>query len=185
MKLTFLSFLATAVMTASTAYAGPCVLIETDHGNIKIDLNEEKAPKTVANFLRYVEEGFYDNTVFHRIIEDFMIQGGGFEVTPSGDISKKTTKAPVENEAKNGLKNTRGSIAMARTSDPHSATAQFFINHKDNTNLDYPSFDNWGYAVFGNVTEGLDVVDKIAAVETGAQDRPTTNVVIKSIKVVE
>jgi cyclophilin family peptidyl-prolyl cis-trans isomerase len=139
------------------------VLLKTSAGEITIALDAEKAPKSVANFLAYVDAGFYDGTIFHRVIPDFMIQGGGLDP----DMQKKPTREPVENEAANGLKNVRGSIAMARTNDPHSATAQFFINHKDNPNLDHPSFDGWGYAVFGRVSEGMDVVDTIAAVKNG------------------
>ncbi len=180
-----------------SAQAGPKVVISTSEGDITLELNEEKAPKTVANFLSYVKDGFFDSTVFHRVIKGFMIQGGGFALEESGEIKQKPTKAPVENEAKNGLKNARGTIAMARTSDPHSATAQFFINHGDNSNLDYPSFDGWGYAVFGNVTEGMDVVEKIANTSTGMKtlttkggkapmkDVPEKNIVIKSIKVTD
>jgi cyclophilin family peptidyl-prolyl cis-trans isomerase len=157
------------------------VLVETSLGNIVLQLNKEKAPKTVENFLQYVEAGFYNGTIFHRVIKGFMIQGGGF----SPDMKKKQTRAPVQNEAKNGLKNKRGSIAMARTSAPHSATAQFFINHKDNTSLDYPSRDGWGYAVFGEVTEGMDVVDAIAGQKTGRkngmQNVPSTPVVIEKV----
>jgi peptidyl-prolyl cis-trans isomerase A (cyclophilin A) len=159
------------------------VLMQTSLGDIGLELDADKAPKTVANFLRYVDKGFYNGTIFHRVIYDFMIQGGGF--TP--DLKKKNTQAPVLNEAKNGLKNDRGSIAMARTSDPHSATAQFFINHGNNNNLDHPSFDGWGYAVFGKVISGMDVVDKIAEQPTedrpgGMQNVPKQAVVIKSIK---
>lgn len=180
-----------------SAQAGPKVVISTSEGDITLELNEEKAPKTVANFLSYVKDGFFDSTVFHRVIKGFMIQGGGFALEESGEIKQKPTKAPVENEAKNGLKNAKGTIAMARTSDPHSATAQFFINHGDNSNLDYPSFDGWGYAVFGNVTEGMDVVEKIANTSTGMKtlttkggkapmkDVPEKNIVIKSIKVTD
>jgi cyclophilin family peptidyl-prolyl cis-trans isomerase len=180
-----------------SAQAGPKVVISTSEGEITLELNEEKAPKTVANFLSYVKDGFFDSTVFHRVIKGFMIQGGGFALEESGEIKQKPTKAPVENEAKNGLKNAKGTIAMARTSDPHSATAQFFINHGDNSNLDYPSFDGWGYAVFGNVTEGMDVVEKIANTSTGMKtlttkggkapmkDVPEKNIVIKSIKVAD
>lgn len=180
-----------------SAQAGPKVVISTSEGDITLELNEEKAPKTVANFLSYVKDGFFDSTVFHRVIKGFMIQGGGFALEESGEIKQKPTKAPVENEAKNGLKNAKGTIAMARTSDPHSATAQFFINHGDNSNLDYPSFDGWGYAVFGNVTEGMDVVEKIANTSTGMKtlttkggkapmkDVPEKNIVIKSIKVAD
>jgi len=183
-----------------SAEAGPKVLVKTSQGDITIELNEEKAPETVKNFLAYVNEGFFDNTVFHRVIKDFMIQGGGFALKEDGSIEQKATKDPIQNEAKNGLKNKKGTIAMARTGDPHSATAQFFINHKDNDSLDFPSFDGWGYAVFGEVVAGAEVLDKIAAVPTGEkalkarsgeslreapmQDVPNENVVIQSIKVV-
>jgi peptidyl-prolyl cis-trans isomerase B (cyclophilin B) len=141
------------------------VLIETSKGNITIELNEEKAPATVANFLKYVNEGFYDGTIFHRVIPNFMVQGGGF----MPDMSQKEAGAPIKNEADNGLSNVRGSIAMARTSDPHSATAQFFINHKDNNFLDHtaPTGQGWGYCAFGKITEGMDVIDAIAAIPTG------------------
>jgi peptidyl-prolyl cis-trans isomerase A (cyclophilin A) len=159
----------------------PLVKMVTSKGEITIELNADKAPKTVENFLAYVDSGFYNGTVFHRVIEDFMIQGGGL----TADMEKKKTRSPVENEAKNGLKNSRGTIAMARTNDPHSATAQFFINHKDNDNLDYPSFDGWGYAVFGKVTGGMDVVDAIAgvpvSVRSGRRNVPTQPVVIESM----
>ena len=157
------------------------VLLKTSKGDITIALDDEKAPKTVENFLAYVDSGFYDGTIFHRVIEGFMIQGGGLEP----DLTKKATQPPVENEAKNGLKNARGTIAMARTGQPHSATAQFFINHRDNTNLDYPSFDGWGYAVFGKVTSGMDVVDAIAEVPTerrgGRGDVPSEAITIESV----
>ncbi len=169
-------------LTGAALASQPAVLISTNQGDITLVLNQEKAPKTVANFLRYVDEGFYNGTVFHRVIKNFMIQGGG--LTP--DLKKKNTHDPVENEAANGLKNARGSIAMARTNRPHSATAQFFINHRNNPNLDYPSFDGWGYAVFGKVTQGMDVVDKIAASKThfqaGRADVPTPPILIQSIK---
>jgi cyclophilin family peptidyl-prolyl cis-trans isomerase len=141
------------------------VRLETSAGNIILTLDRAKAPKTVENFLAYARAGFYNGTIFHRVIPGFMIQGGGF--TP--DMAQKATRDPIANEAQNGLKNKRGSIAMARTSAPHSATAQFFINLVDNSNLDYPSFDGWGYAVFGQVTDGMTVVDKLAAVTTGNQ----------------
>jgi len=142
----------------------------------------KKAPESVKNFLRYADEGFYNGTIFHRVIYDFMIQGGGF--TP--DMRQKKTHAPVRNEAKNRLQNTKGSIAMARTRDPHSATSQFFINHNNNTPLDYPSRDGWGYAVFGKVTSGMDIVNRIAEVETathvsGMQNVPAKPVIIESI----
>ena len=162
------------------------IKLTTNHGVIALELNAEKAPKTVANFLAYVEAGHYDNTVFHRVIKNFMIQGGGFEP----NMNQKPCKAPVENEAANGLKNKRGTIAMARTNDPHSATAQFFINTVDNAFLDFkaPSGQGWGYCVFGEVVEGMDVVDKIRAVRTGNsgfhQDVPVDDVIIEKAEVV-
>jgi peptidyl-prolyl cis-trans isomerase B (cyclophilin B) len=162
------------------------IKLTTNHGVIALELNAEKAPKTVANFLAYVEAGHYDNTVFHRVIKNFMIQGGGFEP----NMNQKPCKAPVENEAANGLKNKRGTIAMARTNDPHSATAQFFINTVDNDFLDFksPSGQGWGYCVFGEVVEGLDVVDKIRAVKTGNkgfhQDVPVEDVIIEKAEIV-
>lgn len=154
------------------------VLLTTNHGTIKIDLDADKAPKTVANFLAYVNDGFYANTIFHRVIDGFMIQGGGFEP----GMKQKETKDQLENEAKNGLKNTKYSLAMARTSDPHSASAQFFINLTNNSFLDFPGQDGWGYCVFGTVVEGMDVVDKIRGVKTTRsgmfQDVPAEDVVI-------
>ncbi|MFZ6773601.1 peptidylprolyl isomerase [Undibacterium sp. SXout7W] len=160
------------------------VILTTNHGNITIELDDAKAPKTVANFLSYVESGHYSGTIFHRVIDGFMIQGGGFEA----GMKQKPTNAPVENEAKNGLKNERYSIAMARTGDPHSASAQFFINTTNNSFLDYPGQDGWGYCVFGKVTEGQDVVDKIKAVKTTRtgmfQDVPVENVVIEKAEIV-
>lgn len=142
----------------------PTVLLETSSGDILIELFPDKAPQTVANFLQYVDDGFYENTIFHRVIPGFMIQGGGM----SARMDEKDTREPVQNEADNGLKNERGTLAMARTRDPHSATAQFFINLVDNDFLDHsqPTLDGWGYCVFGKVTEGMDVVDKIAKVKT-------------------
>ncbi len=164
----------------------PVVLMETSLGNIKIELFADKAPKTVKNFLKYVEDKHYDGTIFHRVIADFMIQGGGMEP----GLRERKTREPIENEAGNGLSNERGTIAMARTNQPHSATSQFFINVKDNTFLDKArARDKWGYAVFGKVIEGMDVVDKIRAVETGNQgdhqNVPTTDVIIKSVRVVK
>lgn len=162
------------------------IRLTTNHGIIALELNAEKAPKTVANFLAYVEAGHYDNTIFHRVIRDFMIQGGGMEP----GMNQKKTSAPIENEAANGLRNKRGSIAMARTGDPHSATAQFFINTVDNDFLDFkaPSGQGWGYCVFGEVVEGMDVVDKIRAVRTGNkgfhQDVPVEDVIIEKAEVV-
>ena len=157
--------------------------MQTTLGKITLELDAAKAPKSVENFLQYARSGQYDGTIFHRVIDGFMIQGGGF----TKEMNEKPTKAPIANEAKNGLKNLRGSIAMARRADPHSATAQFFINHRDNPNLDYPAHDGWGYAVFGKVTEGMDVVDKIAKVKTGNrgmhQNVPVEPVVIESVKI--
>ena len=159
------------------------IKLHTNFGVITLELDAEKAPESSKNFLAYAEAGHYDNTVFHRVIPGFMIQGGGF----TKDMGEKPTGTQIPNEAKNGLKNTRGTIAMARRAEPHSATAQFFINHKDNSALDYPSRDGWGYAVFGKVTRGLEVVDKIAKVRTGNrgmfQDVPVEPVVIQSVKV--
>ncbi|MHB8494135.1 MAG: peptidylprolyl isomerase [Casimicrobiaceae bacterium] len=156
------------------------VILHTNHGDITLDLDAENAPASVANFLQYVRDGHYDNTLFHRVIPGFMIQGGGF--TPG--MSQKPTRAPVANEAGNGVRNARYTVAMARTSDPHSATAQFFINVADNAFLDHkgPSPQGWGYCVFGKVGGGTDVVDRIAGVATGTtgfhQDVPREDVVI-------
>jgi cyclophilin family peptidyl-prolyl cis-trans isomerase len=161
------------------------VEMKTSLGTIELALDSEKAPASVANFVQYARDGYYDGTIFHRVIKGFMIQGGGF----TADMKKKDTRAPIKNEAKNGLKNKRGTIAMARTSDPHSATAQFFINHKDNDFLDYPGQDGWGYAVFGEVTAGMEVVDKIASQPTGIKggmrDVPGESIVIEKVTVKE
>jgi peptidyl-prolyl cis-trans isomerase B (cyclophilin B) len=160
------------------------VLLTTNHGQITLELDTEKAPKTVENFLNYVKSGHYDGTIFHRVIDGFMIQGGGF----SPDMRQKPTEDPVENEANNGLNNDRYTIAMARTSDPHSASAQFFINVNDNDFLNYPGSDGWGYCVFGKVTSGTEVVDTIGKVETGRRsmfsDVPTEDVVIEKAEIV-
>ena len=162
------------------------VKLTTSQGTITLQLDGGKAPKTVANFLAYVEAGHYDNTIFHRVIRNFMIQGGGMEP----GMNQKPCRAPVENEAANGLRNKRGAIAMARTNDPHSATAQFFINTVDNDFLDFkaPMGQGWGYCVFGEVVEGLDVVDKIRAVRTGNkgfhQDVPVEDVIIEKAEIV-
>ncbi|MCW8891088.1 MAG: peptidylprolyl isomerase [Sedimenticola sp.] len=176
-----LPILLTLGLTAPVQAEMTRVLMKTSLGDIELELDGSKAPATVANFLRYVDEGFYSGTVFHRVINGFMIQGGGF----TAELDQKRGHAPVKNEAKNGLTNTRGTIAMARTNQPHSATSQFFINHKDNSNLDYPSFDGWGYAVFGRVTKGIETVDRIADVATsssmGMQNVPTTTVTIESV----
>jgi len=154
------------------------IILETNMGNICININEDKAPITAKNIINYVEDGFFDGTIFHRVINNFMIQGGGF----TEDMSQKPTKAEIENEADNGLKNVKYSIAMARTMAPHSASSQFFINTADNGFLDYPGQDGWGYCVFGEVVEGQDVVDKIGLVATGNRaghaDVPSENVVI-------
>jgi peptidyl-prolyl cis-trans isomerase A (cyclophilin A)/peptidyl-prolyl cis-trans isomerase B (cyclophilin B) len=166
----------------------PKVLIKTSLGDITVELYPDKAPKTVENFLAYVNSGFYDGTIFHRVIDNFMIQGGGF----TRDLQQKRTRPAIANEAKNGLSNLRGTLAMARTSDPNSATAQFFINVVDNPRLDFTSEQNgatWGYCVFGKVISGLDVVDKIKGVPTGAQgpfrsDVPVTPVVIEKMTVI-
>ena len=162
--------------------ANPQLEVKTSQGMVVIELYQDKAPKTVENFLQYAQDNFFNGTVFHRVIPGFMIQGGGF--TP--DMKQKETRAPIQNEAKNGLKNETGTLAMARTGDPHSASAQFFINLKDNSFLDYPSRDGWGYAVFGKVVQGMDVVQKIAVVPTGNvgphQNVPTTPVLIESVK---
>ena len=161
------------------------ITLETNYGPIKLKLHEDKAPKTVKNFIEYVEDGFFDNTVFHRVINNFMIQGGGF--TP--EMKQKECKAPVENEANNGLENKTGTIAMARTQDPHSATAQFFINVNDNDflNFKHESVQGWGYCVFGEVVEGMDVVNKIKDVQTGNQgyhqDVPVESVIITKASV--
>ena len=156
------------------------LVIETSMGNITVELNRARAPKSVENILSYVNSDFYDGTIFHRVISNFMIQEGGF--TP--DIERKTTRDPIRNEADNGLKNRRGTLAMARTGEIHSATAQFFINVKDNSFLDHKgkSSSDYGYAVFGKVTDGMDVVDKIKDVKTGNRDVPTDTVLIKTIR---
>ncbi|GGB63959.1 peptidyl-prolyl cis-trans isomerase [Shewanella inventionis] len=161
------------------------VTLHTNYGDITLQLNAEKAPLTVANFMKYVEEGFYDNTIFHRVIDGFMIQGGGF----TEDMGQKRCNETIKNEANNGLSNRVGTIAMARTSDPHSATAQFFINVNDNTFLDFKSetTQGWGYCVFGEVVEGLDIVEKIKTVATGNrgmhQNVPLEAVVLQNVSV--
>jgi peptidyl-prolyl cis-trans isomerase B (cyclophilin B) len=160
------------------------VRMTTNMGNITLELDAEKAPKTVANFVDYVNKGHFSNTIFHRVIKDFMVQGGGFEP----GMKQKTTDATVENEAKNGLKNDKYTVAMARTSAPHSASAQFFINTKDNAFLNYPGQDGWGYAVFGKVTEGQDIVDQMNAVKTTRSgmhsDVPVDPIIIEKAEVI-
>lgn len=173
----------TLLFSLTAFAANPQVEMKTSQGIIIIELYRDKAPQSVENFLRYVKEDFYKGTLFHRVIDGFMIQGGGF----SSGMKEKPTREPIQNEAKNGVKNEMGTIAMARTGDPHSATAQFFINLKNNTSLDYPNPDGWGYAVFGKVIKGLDVVQKIGKTTTGSsgfyQDVPTTPIVIESVKI--
>lgn len=159
------------------------ILMKTTKGDIKLELDAEKAPKTVANFLNYVESGHYNGTIFHRVIDNFMIQGGGF----NKNMQQKPAPHTVENEANNGLKNDRGTLAMARTSDPHSAGAQFFINVKDNDFLNFraPTMQGWGYCVFGKVIEGMDVVDAIKGVPTGPGDVPNEVIEITEVTVVD
>ncbi len=176
-----------AVEKEPAAVVAPRVLIRTSVGDITVELEAAKAPKSVENFLQYVRDKFYDGTVFHRVIDNFMVQGGGF----GPDLNQKATRAPIANEADNGLSNLRGTLAMARTNDPNSATAQFFINVVDNNRLDFVSAENgftWGYAVFGKVVSGMEVVDQIKATPTGAggpfpRDVPVTPIVINSIEV--
>jgi len=179
---------AAAVVPAGGALAAdPQVDIKTSVGTIRLELYPEKAPKTVENFLQYVKDGHYNGTIFHRVIDGFMVQGGGF----APGMNQKPTDAPIENEANNGLKNDKYTLAMARTSDPHSATAQFFINVSNNDFLNFtaPTPNGWGYAVFGSVTEGTDVVDKIKGVKTGNkgfhQNVPNEDVIIEKAEVLE
>lgn len=163
------------------------VHMKTNFGTVIVELFPDKAPKTVDNFLQYVREGFYDNTIFHRVIDKFVIQGGGF----GPGMTQKTTRAPIENEAKNGLRNARGTIVMARASDPHSASSQFFINLVDNDFLNFtaPSPSGWGYCVFGQVVEGMHVVDQIKGVPTGSKlghkDVPLSDVLLEKVSLVE
>jgi peptidyl-prolyl cis-trans isomerase B (cyclophilin B) len=162
------------------------IIIRTTLGEISLELDSERAPKTVANFIAYAKDGYYNGTIFHRVIDNFMIQCGGFEV----GMNQKPSGTPIENEADNGLKNDFGTVAMARTMDPHSATAQFFINVTDNDFLNHtaPNSQGWGYAVFGKVVGGMDVLDKIRAVATGSagghQDVPVDDIIIESVEVV-
>jgi cyclophilin family peptidyl-prolyl cis-trans isomerase len=177
-----LALLALSVLGTDALAADPRVELKTNRGSIVLELNQAKAPKTVANFLQYVKDGHYDGTVFHRVIDGFMIQGGGFDK----DMKQKKTRPSIENEAANGLKNDYGTIAMARTPDPHSASAQFFINVKNNDFLNYrePTSQGYGYTVFGKVVSGMDIVDKIAKVQTGNagphQNVPREPIVIES-----
>ncbi|MDR2091901.1 MAG: peptidyl-prolyl cis-trans isomerase [Azoarcus sp.] len=177
--------LALGLCALAAQAVGPQVELKTNQGNIVLELDAELAPKTVANFLYYVQGGHYNNTIFHRVIDEFMIQGGGLDA----NLQEKSTRAPVENEARNGLKNEPGTIAMARTAAPHSATAQFFINVGNNGFLDYPAQDGWGYAVFGKVVKGMDVVQKIAKLPTQTIGQhgnvPLKPVVIESATLIE
>ncbi len=161
------------------------ITLTTNLGPIVIELDEENAPNTCANFIQYVKDGFFDGTIFHRVIENFMIQGGGF--LPG--MVQKQTREPIQNEAKNGLSNEIGTIAMARTMEPHSATAQFFINVANNKFLDHPGQDGWGYCVFGKITSGMDVVNKMKAVETtnraGHQDVPAEDIIIEKAEITD
>lgn len=184
----FLAMLLLLSSFTSAAYAAnPQVVMTTSLGAITIELDADKAPKSVGNFLNYVQQGFYNGTIFHRVISNFMVQGGGFTT----NFQKKPTNPSINNEANNGLKNLKGTLAMARTSDPHSATAQFFINVKDNDFLDHrsPTPRGWGYAVFGKVIKGMDIVEKIRNVQTGSkgpfrQDVPQTTIVIEKVELV-
>ncbi|MCW9012252.1 MAG: peptidylprolyl isomerase [Gammaproteobacteria bacterium] len=186
MKKIFLTLLC-LLLSGNVLAANPVVRIETNMGNIELELNKEKAPLSVDNFLRYAKEGFYNDTIFHRVIKSFMIQGGGFTT----DYERKATHETIDNEAFNGLKNDRGTIAMARTNQPHSASSQFFINTVNNDFLNFKSksMRGWGYTVFGKVTKGMAVVDKIDGLETGAggvfsQDVPVTQVVINKVEII-
>jgi peptidyl-prolyl cis-trans isomerase A (cyclophilin A)/peptidyl-prolyl cis-trans isomerase B (cyclophilin B) len=180
---------ATTTESTPAPSAAPKVMVRTNMGDITIELYPDKAPKTVENFLAYVQDKHYDGTLFHRVIDGFMVQGGGF----TADLKQKTTRAPVANEANNGLSNLRGTVAMARTTDPNSATAQFFVNVVDNTRLDFVSPENgytWGYCVFGKVVGGMDVVDRIKAVETGPmppfpKDVPKSPVIINEVTLLQ
>jgi peptidyl-prolyl cis-trans isomerase A (cyclophilin A) len=173
------------VLAGPVAADQPMVEMQTNQGLITIELFEKEAPESVANFLEYVRSGFYDGTIFHRVIDGFMIQGGGFEP----GMNQKQTRNPIRNEAKNGLRNEPGTLAMARTNNPHSATAQFFINLVPNRALDYPSRDGWGYAVFGRVTEGFDIVQQIGKLPTTTvgpyQNTPVKPVIIESVRILE
>jgi len=179
----FYTFLIACLLSVNAHAASPQLEMKTSQGTMIIELYPDQAPKSVANFMQYAKDGFFNGTIFHRVIENFMIQGGGF----TADMKQKETRSPIQNEGKNGLKNEPGTLAMARTGDPHSATAQFFINLKANSFLDYPSRDGWGYAVFGKVVKGMDVVEKIGSTKTTRQssfppDQPVTPIVIESVK---
>ena len=178
-KLSIVAFLCATLVAGSAIAENPSVTFVTTSGTMVIELYADEAPLSVENFLTYVRDGYYDGTIFHRVIPGFMIQGGGFTNT----LNKKETRDPIENEAKNGLTNDRGTLSMARTSDPHSATSQFFINSVDNESLNQPPGGGWGYAVFGKVTSGIDVIDVISAVKTvtkagGLANCPVDNIII-------
>lgn len=180
-------FFAALMFAFNACAADPQVELKTNMGSIVVELYAEKAPKSVENFLQYVKDGHYKGTIFHRVIPNFMIQGGGF----SADFAQKKTRAPIAIEANNGLKNDVGTLAMARTSDPNSATAQFFINHKNNDFLNHtaPTPQGWGYAVFGKVVKGMDVINKIAAIPTGPRgpfpsDVPSQQIIIEDARVI-
>ena len=185
-KVIVLCFVLVGMVAGTARAANPVVAVETSMGTFKVELFEDKAPVTVKNFLQYVEDKHYDGTIFHRVISDFMIQGGGFEP----GMKEKKTRDPIKNESNNGLSNTKGTLAMARTSEPNSASAQWYVNVKDNTFLDKAKArDGVGYCVFGRVIDGMDVVDKIKGVDTGNanghENVPTKDVVIKSVKLVK
>ena len=171
--------LSSLLLLSLSAFAQPTVEIKTNKGSIIVELNQDKAPNTVANFVKYANDGFYTGTVFHRVISGFMIQGGGLDK----NLNEKVTRAPIKNEADNGLANNIGTIAMARTNDPHSASSQFFINVANNAFLNHTekSDRGWGYTVFGKVVKGMDVVDKIAKIPTDGGDVPTQTIVIESV----
>jgi peptidyl-prolyl cis-trans isomerase A (cyclophilin A)/peptidyl-prolyl cis-trans isomerase B (cyclophilin B) len=173
--------LSSLLLLSLSAFAQPTVEIKTNKGSIVVELNQDKAPNTVANFVKYANDGFYTGTVFHRVISGFMIQGGGLDK----NLNEKETRAPIKNEADNGLANNIGTIAMARTNDPHSASSQFFINVANNAFLNHTekSERGWGYTVFGKVVKGMDVVDKIAKIPTDGGDVPTQTIMIESVTV--
>ena len=185
MKKHLIVFALLASSALSALAANPMVELKTTQGDIVVEVFADKAPKSADNFIQYVKDGFYNGTVFHRVIDGFMIQGGGFDA----DMKQKSTRAPIENEARNGLRNEVGTLAMARTADPHSASSQFFINLVANTALDYPSRDGWGYAVFGKVVKGLEVVESIAKQPTANrgfhQNVPVEAVIVNSARVLE
>ena len=185
MKKHLIAFALLASSALSALAANPMVELKTSQGDIVVEVFADKAPKSADNFIQYVKDGFYNGTVFHRVIDGFMVQGGGFDA----DMKQKSTRAPIENEARNGLRNEVGTLAMARTADPHSASSQFFINLVANTALDYPSRDGWGYAVFGKVVKGLEVVESIAKQPTANrgfhQNVPVEAVIVNSARVLE